>query len=152
MLNDGTSAASELSIGHLHTPEKQFFVDQPVTPGSYVGPRDDSLEGSDDIPLLFQPYKIKNLTLPNRITVAPMCQFSSKDGFMTDYHLVHLGQFALHGAGLIIAEATAVEARGRISVHDAGIWSDAHIAPVKRVVDFIHAAGGRIGMQLAHAG
>ena len=109
MVNDGTSPAFELDIGHLQTPKKQFFVDQPVTPGSYVSPKDDSLEGSDNTPLLFQPYKIKNLTLPNRITVAPMCQYSSKDGFMTDYHLVHLGQFALHGAGLIITEATAVE-------------------------------------------
>jgi 2,4-dienoyl-CoA reductase-like NADH-dependent reductase (Old Yellow Enzyme family) len=71
---------------------------------------------------------------------------------MTDYHLVHLGSFALHGAGLVLAEATAVEARGRISPGCAGIYSDDHIPGLKRVVDFVHSTGGKIGIQLAHAG
>lgn len=112
MISDGSNA-SESGVKNgsavLQAPEKQFFIGQPVAPGSYVGPVDETLPGADKAPLLFQPYTIKNLTLPNRIVVAPMCQYSSKDGFMGDYHLVHLGQFALGGAGLILIEATAVE-------------------------------------------
>ncbi|KAI8363649.1 hypothetical protein B0O80DRAFT_379286 [Mortierella sp. GBAus27b] len=136
----------------LQVPNKEHYVDQPIAPGSYTGAVDDSLPGADKAPLLFQPYTIKNLTIPNRVVVAPMCQFSSRDGFMGDYHLVHLGQFALGGAGLILIEASAVEARGRISVDDTGIWDDAHIPGIKRVADFVHGHGGKIGIQLAHAG
>lgn len=89
--------------------KSEYYVEQPIAPGSYVSAVDETLPGADKAPLLFQPFSIKNLTIPNRIVVAPMCQFSSKDGFMGDYHLVHLGQFALGGAGLILIEATAVE-------------------------------------------
>jgi 2,4-dienoyl-CoA reductase-like NADH-dependent reductase (Old Yellow Enzyme family) len=81
-----------------------------------------------------------------------MCQYSSKDGYWTDYHLVHLGQFALRGYGLIITEATAVTPNGRISPLDAGIWKDDHIPGMKRITEFIHAHGGFAGIQLAHAG
>jgi 2,4-dienoyl-CoA reductase-like NADH-dependent reductase (Old Yellow Enzyme family) len=73
---------------------------------------------------LFDSYKIKDITLRNRIGVSPMCQYSSIDGVATDWHLVNLGSRAVGGAGLIIAEATAVEPRGRISPKDAGIWAD----------------------------
>ncbi|KAG0341532.1 hypothetical protein BG004_006003 [Podila humilis] len=132
--------------------EEQYHVDQPVAPGSYLGPIDATKPGADKVPLLFQPFTTKDLTLPNRIIVAPMCMFSAKDGFMTDFHLVHLGSFAAHGAGLILAEATGVEARGRISPNCTGIWKDEHIPGIKRVVDFVHAQGGKIGIQLAHAG
>ncbi|KAF9982134.1 hypothetical protein BGZ65_003195, partial [Modicella reniformis] len=155
MINDGStfeSKSNNETVTELRAPEKQFFVDQPVAPGTYVNAVDESLPGADKVPLLFQPLTIKNLTIPNRIVVAPMCQYSVKDGFMGDYHLVHLGQFALGGAGLILAEATAVEARGRISPDDTGIWSDAHIPGIKRVVDFVHAHGVKIGIQLNHAG
>jgi hypothetical protein len=107
---------------------------------------------ADKTPLLFQPFTVKNLTLANRIVVAPMCMYSSKDGFMTDYHLAHLGSFAISGAGLVLAEATAVEPRGRISPADTGIWSDDHIPAIKRVVDFVHTQGSKMGIQLAHAG
>ncbi|KAK1991550.1 NADH:flavin oxidoreductase/NADH oxidase [Colletotrichum falcatum] len=103
-------------------------------------------------PTLFQPLKIRGVTINNRIWVSPMCQYSAEDGFLTDYHLVHLGQFALHGAALTIIEATAVEPRGRISPQDVGLWKDSQVAPLKRVVDFIHSQNQAVGIQLAHAG
>ncbi|KAL7824166.1 hypothetical protein V8C26DRAFT_16417 [Trichoderma gracile] len=106
----------------------------------------------DSAPTLFQPLKVRSLELHNRFVVSPMCQYSADDGHLTDYHLVHLGQLALHGAGLIIVEATAVEPRGRISPQDAGLWKDSHIAPMRRVVDFIHSQGVKAGIQIAHAG
>jgi len=73
---------------------------------------------------LFTPLKLRSVTLRNRIAVSPMCQYSSEDGFATDWHLVHLGSRAVGGAGLVIMEATAVEPRGRISPGDVGIWKD----------------------------
>lgn len=101
---------------------------------------------------LFTPFALRDVTLPNRIVVSPMCQYSCRDGFATDWHLVHLGSRAVGGAGLIIAEATAVEARGRISPEDLGIWDDAHVAPLARVAAFIAEQGSVPGIQLAHAG
>ena len=92
-------------------PQERFLIDQPVAPGSYLGPVDPTLPGADKIPRLFQPFTVKNLTIANRVVVAPMCMYSSKDGFMTSFHLAHLGSFAINGAGLILAEATAVEPR-----------------------------------------
>lgn len=102
--------------------------------------------------LLLSPIKIKNLDLKNRIVVSPMCQYSAEDGFANDWHLVHLGSRAVGGAALIIQEATAVSPEGRISPGDLGIWSDAHIAFLKRITTFIHANGSVAGLQLAHAG
>ncbi|QDI91456.1 NADH:flavin oxidoreductase/NADH oxidase [Salicibibacter halophilus] len=104
------------------------------------------------MPHLFSPLTIKNITLRNRIGVSPMCQYSSDDGFPNDWHLVHLGSRAVGGAGLVIAEASAVEARGRISAEDLGIFSDQHIEAFQRVTDFIKAQGAVPGIQLAHAG
>ena len=78
--------------------------------------------------------------------------YSCEDGYLNDFHLVHLGAFALKGAGLIMIEATAVEPQGRISPDDSGLWDDDHIAPVKRVADFIKSQGSVPGMQIAHAG
>jgi len=91
--------------------EEEFHVDQKVSPGTYLGPINDQLPGADKVPLLFQPFQVKNLLIANRVVVAPMCMYSSKDGFMTNFHLAHLGSFAIHGAGLVIAEASAVEPR-----------------------------------------
>ncbi|KAH7325466.1 NADH:flavin oxidoreductase/NADH oxidase [Rhizoctonia solani] len=96
--------------------------------------------------------KIRDVEFKNRIWVAPMCQYSAVDGHMTDWHLVHLGGFATRGAGTVMLEATAVAPEGRISPECPGIWSDTHIAPMKRIVDFIHGQGGTVGIQLAHAG
>jgi 2,4-dienoyl-CoA reductase-like NADH-dependent reductase (Old Yellow Enzyme family) len=101
---------------------------------------------------LFAPFSLRGVTLPNRIVVSPMCQYSSTDGFATDWHLVHLGSRAAGGAGLIIAEATAVEARGRITPHDLGLYYDAHIEGLRRITDFIKAQGSIPAIQLAHAG
>ena len=88
----------------------------------------------------------------NRIGVSPMCQYSYDDGFSNDWQLVHLGSRAAGGAGLVIVEATAVEARGRISPGDLGIWTDAHVEPLARVARFIAQHGAVAGIQLAHAG
>jgi 2,4-dienoyl-CoA reductase-like NADH-dependent reductase (Old Yellow Enzyme family) len=101
---------------------------------------------------LFAPLTLRGLTLPNRLVVAPMCQYSVTDGFVGDYHLVHLGRFALGGFGLVIVEATGVTPEGRISHGDVGLWSDEHIAGLARVADFLHAQGTAAGIQLAHAG
>ena len=84
--------------------------------------------------------------------MSPMCQYSAKDGFTNDWHLVHLGSRAAGGAGLIIAEATAVSPEGRISPGDLGLWNDEHIQGFSRIVSFIHSQGSVAGIQLAHAG
>ncbi|KAG0295416.1 hypothetical protein BGZ96_011789 [Linnemannia gamsii] len=128
-------------------PQESFRIKPPVAPGSGV-PSDKETP----LPLLFQLFTVKNLTIANRIVVAAMSMYSSKDGFMTDYHLVHLGSYALHGVGLIFAEASAVEPRGRITPGCAGIYCDDHIPGIKRIVDFVHSTGGKIGVQLFHAG
>jgi 2,4-dienoyl-CoA reductase-like NADH-dependent reductase (Old Yellow Enzyme family) len=104
------------------------------------------------MPHLFDPLSIRNLTFSNRVFVSPMCEYSSVDGFANDWHFVHLGTRAVGGAGLIIFEATAVEAIGRISPQDLGIWKDEHIAPLARITRFIHEHGAVAGIQLAHAG
>ena len=101
---------------------------------------------------LFDPLKIKDITLRNRVGVSPMCQYSYTDGFSNDWQVVHLGTRAVGGVGLVIAEATAVEARGRITPFDAGIWSDAHIEPLRRVVKVVKENGAVPGIQIAHAG
>jgi 2,4-dienoyl-CoA reductase-like NADH-dependent reductase (Old Yellow Enzyme family) len=104
------------------------------------------------MPNLFSPLQLRGLTLPNRIAVSPMCQYSCEDGFATDWHLVHLGSRAVGGAGLVIMEATAVSPEGRISPQDHGIWQDAHIPKLKQITGFIQSQGARAGVQLAHAG
>jgi 2,4-dienoyl-CoA reductase-like NADH-dependent reductase (Old Yellow Enzyme family) len=101
---------------------------------------------------LFSPLTIKSIQLKNRVTVSPMCEYSSNDGFANDWHLVHLGAFATGGAGLIISEAAAVSPEGRITYADLGIWKDEHIARLKQITDFIEQNGSVAGIQLAHAG
>ena len=103
-------------------------------------------------PALLQPLTVRGLTLRNRLVVAPMCQYSVSDGLVGDYHLVHLGRFALGGFGLVIVEATGVTPEGRISHGDVGLWSDEHIPGLARIADFLHAEGAAAGIQLAHAG
>jgi 2,4-dienoyl-CoA reductase-like NADH-dependent reductase (Old Yellow Enzyme family) len=101
---------------------------------------------------LFAPLALRSITLPNRIAVSPMCQYSSRDGFANDWHFVHLGSRAVGGAALVMTEASAVTAEGRISPQDLGIYSDEHIGPLKKITDFLHQHGSAAGMQLAHAG
>ena len=101
---------------------------------------------------LFDPLTIRSLTLPNRVMVSPMCEYSSVDGFANDWHLVHLGSRAAGGAGLVLTEATAVVPEGRISPQDLGIWRDDHVERLAAIARFIHGQGSVAGMQLAHAG
>ena len=101
---------------------------------------------------LFDPLPLRGVTLPNRIGVSPMCEYSAEDGFAGDWHLVHLGSRAVGGAGLVLTEAAAVEDRGRITPLDLGIWKDAHVEGLARISRFIEAQGAVPGVQLAHAG
>ncbi len=102
--------------------------------------------------LLFSPFSLRDVTLRNRIVVSPMCEYSSPNGFATDWHMVHLGSRAVGGAGLVLTEATAVTADGRISAADLGIYLDEHIDPLARIFRFVEGQGAVPGMQLAHAG
>lgn len=102
--------------------------------------------------LLFEPYRLRGTTFPNRVWLAPMCQYSSVDGMPGDWHLVHLGARATGGFGLVLTEAAAVVPEGRISPQDAGIWNDEQADAWKRITDFVHQQDTRIGVQLAHAG
>lgn len=104
------------------------------------------------MPQLFDTFPLRSVTLRNRIGVSPMCMYSAEDGFINDWHLVHLGARAAGGAGLVIMEATAVEARGRITPQCAGIWNDAHVERLLRLSAFIRDQGAVPGIQIAHAG
>lgn len=101
---------------------------------------------------LLSPLQLRGLTLRNRIAMAPMCQYSAVDGLADDWHLVHLGSRAAGGCGLILVEATAVTPEGRISPADLGLWSDAQIEPLARIVRYLESQGCAAGIQLAHAG
>lgn len=101
---------------------------------------------------LFSELRLRDVTLPNRIGVSPMCQYSCTDGLATDWHFVHLGSRAVGGAGLIFTEAAAVAPEGRISPQDLGVWNEAHFEPLERITRFIADQGGVAGIQLAHAG
>ncbi|HXY42215.1 MAG TPA: NADH:flavin oxidoreductase/NADH oxidase [Vicinamibacteria bacterium] len=102
--------------------------------------------------VLFSPLRLRGLELRNRVAVSPMCQYSSQDGLPNDWHLVHLGSRAVGGAGLVVAEATAVVPEGRISPGDTGIWSDAQAQAWSRIARFVKEKGAAAGVQLAHAG
>jgi 2,4-dienoyl-CoA reductase-like NADH-dependent reductase (Old Yellow Enzyme family) len=104
-----------------------------------------------DIDLL-SPLTVRGITLRNRIVMSPMCQYSSEDGLANDWHLVHLGSRAAGGVGLVMVEATAVTAEGRITPKDMGIWGEQHIEPLARIARFVHSQGAIAGIQLAHAG
>lgn len=128
-----------------------------ANPGAAVDPAD------KNTPTLFRPLTIRDVTLKNRIIVAPMCMYSAESnpsspsvGALTDFHVAHLGHFAFKGAGLVFTEALGVQPNGRISPNDAGLWQTGadseQFKGLKRVVDFVHSQGGKIGVQLAHAG
>ncbi|MGO4714101.1 NADH:flavin oxidoreductase/NADH oxidase [Bradyrhizobium sp. 2TAF24] len=106
----------------------------------------------DVTPLLFQPLRIRDLILKNRVVISPMCQHAADFGKATDWHLVHLGRFAIGGAGLVFVESTAVDPRARVGVNDVGLWADDQIEPLRRIVRFVQDNGARIGVQLAHTG
>ncbi len=108
--------------------------------------------GQTTVAPLFRPFTQRGITLRNRIAVSPMCEYSSVDGFANDWHLVHLGSRAVGGAALVMTEAAAVEARGRISPQDLGIYRDEHIEMLARITAFIKEQGAVPAIQLAHAG
>jgi 2,4-dienoyl-CoA reductase-like NADH-dependent reductase (Old Yellow Enzyme family) len=101
---------------------------------------------------LFSPFRLRDVVFKNRIFVSPMCQYSSNDGFPTDWHLVHLGSRAVGGAALVMVEATAVTPEGRISPFDSGLWSEEHVPAFQRITSFLKEHGAVPGIQLAHAG
>ncbi|GKZ21751.1 hypothetical protein AbraIFM66951_008786 [Aspergillus brasiliensis] len=104
------------------------------------------------VPKLFHPLTIRGVTFQNRLGLAPLCQYSAQDGHMTPYHIAHLGGIAQRGPGLMMIEATAVQAEGRITPQDVGLWKDSQIGPMRQVVEFAHSQNQKIGVQLAHAG
>jgi 2,4-dienoyl-CoA reductase-like NADH-dependent reductase (Old Yellow Enzyme family) len=101
---------------------------------------------------LHEPFTLRGVTMRNRIGVSPMCEYSSVDGFANDWHVVHLGSRAVGGAGLVLTEAAAVTADGRISPHDLGIYRDEHVETLTRIAHFVSSQGAVPGMQLSHAG
>ena len=104
------------------------------------------------MPHLLSEFRLRDMALPNRIGVSPMCQYSSVDGFANDWHFAHLAARAVGGAGLVFTEAAAVTPEGRISPQDLGVWSEKHFEPLARIARFIDAQGAIAGIQLAHAG
>ncbi|CAH0033284.1 unnamed protein product [Clonostachys rhizophaga] len=126
-----------------------FFTPEQDPP---AGTPTDVQPSGKPIPKLFTPLKIRGVTLPNRIWVSPMCQYSAHEGFHTPWHITHYGGIAQRGPGLTMIEATSVQANGRITPEDSGIWLDAHLDTLKKHVDFAHSQNGLIGIQLAHAG
>ncbi|KAL5043037.1 hypothetical protein BDW71DRAFT_131227 [Aspergillus fruticulosus] len=104
------------------------------------------------VPKLYTPLTVRGVTFQNRLGLAPLCQYSAEDGHMTDYHIAHLGGIAQRGPGLMMIEATSVSPEGRITPQDVGLWKDSQIAPMKRVIDFVHSQSQKIGVQIAHAG
>jgi 2,4-dienoyl-CoA reductase-like NADH-dependent reductase (Old Yellow Enzyme family) len=105
-----------------------------------------------NMPKLLSPLTIRGVTLRNRVVISPMCTYSAKDGLTNDWHFAHLAKFAMGGASLIFTEAAAVVPNGRITHGDLGIWSDEHVAPLRRITDFLKAYGAVPAIQLAHAG
>jgi 2,4-dienoyl-CoA reductase-like NADH-dependent reductase (Old Yellow Enzyme family) len=101
---------------------------------------------------LFEPFRLKDVNLRNRVAVSPMCQYSSDNGFPNEWHFVHLGSRAVGGAGLVVVEATAVSPEGRISPADSGIYLDDHVPPFAKIASFLKQHGAVPGIQLAHAG
>ncbi|KYK60832.1 hypothetical protein DCS_01970 [Drechmeria coniospora] len=125
-----------------------FTPEQDPVAGTAVLPQ----PSGKPVPKLFTPLKIRGVEMPNRIWVSPMCQYSAHEGFHTPWHIAHYGGMAQRGPGLMMIEATAVQANGRITPEDSGIWLDAHVDTLKKHVDFAHSQGALIGIQLAHAG
>jgi anthraniloyl-CoA monooxygenase len=104
-------------------------------------------------PPMFAPFKVRGLTLRNRVVVSPMCEYSAADGLADDWHFVHLGSRAVGGAALVFAEATGVSPEGRITLGCTGMWSEAHVDAWRRITEFVHAhSKAAVGLQLAHAG
>jgi 2,4-dienoyl-CoA reductase-like NADH-dependent reductase (Old Yellow Enzyme family) len=111
-----------------------------------------SVTQTGNTPKLFTPLSIRGVTFQNRLFLSPLCQYSARNGYATDWHLTHLGGIIQRGPGLAIMEATAVQEERRISPHHLGLYEDGHIAPLRRIVEFAHSQNQKIGIQLSHAG
>ncbi|EPE04304.1 nadh-dependent flavin oxidoreductase [Ophiostoma piceae UAMH 11346] len=126
-----------------------FTPEQDPVAGTLLDRRD----GQDQpVPKLFTPLTIRGKTFQNRIFVSPMVQYSAQNGYVNDWHLIHIGSFLTRGPGLTMVEATAVTPEGRGTPEDSGLWEDGQIPPLKRIVDFAHSQGQLIGIQLGHSG
>ncbi|KAF7190816.1 putative NADPH dehydrogenase C23G7.10c [Pseudocercospora fuligena] len=147
-----TTGSDYTDFRSVQEPGIPYFTPKQSTPvGAALLDKNEFEENT--ISAVFRPLTIRGVTFCNRIFVSPMCMYScSGDGMMTDFHLVNAGQFALRGAALVTLEATAVLPSGLNSVQDAGLWSDEHISPLKRIVDFIHSQSKHAAIQLQHAG
>ena len=141
---------------HADYSDHTTAIDNPPAPGvSFYTPKQDPPSGtalSADPPKLFQPLTIRGTTFQNRIFLSPLCQYSADNGYHTFWHLTHLGGIIQRGPGLSFVEATAVTPEGRITPQDSGLWEDGQIEPLKKIVDFAHSQGQKIGLQVAHAG
>ncbi|TEB34328.1 FMN-linked oxidoreductase [Coprinellus micaceus] len=135
-------------------PKPETNVPAPGVPyfSPYQSPPAGTIVEGQEVPKLFQPLTIRGVTFPNRILLSPLCQYSAKDGFVTPWHMAHLGGIISRGPGLAVIEATAVQPRGRISPWDVGLWSDEHIAGLAEICTFAKAQNQKIAIQLAHAG
>lgn len=130
-------------------PGISYFTPAQVPPSGTA--KDPQSEGQP-IPKLFQPLTIRGTTFQNRIWLPPLCQYSAQNGYLSDWHLTHLGGILQRGPGLTVIEATAVTPEGRITPEDSGLWEDGQMGPLKRIVEFAHGQSQKIGIQLAHAG
>lgn len=143
-----------------HQPEGEpEFVNRPAPGISYFTPAQDPpagtalvVEGQNHVPKLFKPLKLRGVTLPNRIMLSPLCQYSAEDGHYTMWHKTHMGGIIQRGVGITTVEATGVLPNGRITPEDVGLWKDSQIAPLKDVVEFAHSQSQKIMIQLGHAG
>ncbi|KAH8901178.1 FMN-linked oxidoreductase [Thozetella sp. PMI_491] len=135
---------------------EKLIINRPARNISFYTPIQDPPAGTHWDPqpegALFSPLKVNGMVLHNRIIVSPMCQYSAKDGYMTMWHHVHLGSFAVRGAGLVLTEVIAVSPEGRISPQDLGLWEDGQIEPLRKIVEFAHSQGVKFGVQMGHAG
>lgn len=111
-----------------------------------------AVELTEQTPILFKPLKVANMVIPNRTGVSPMCQYTSEEGYPTEYHKIHYGALTTRGPGLVIVEATAVAPNAGTAIVDLGIWKDSQAAAYKPIVDYAHANTSRIGIQIGHAG
>ena len=147
---DTTPTQSRPVIPNKGAPGISYFTpaQTPDISGSASSPQSD---GSKP-PKLFQPLKIRGTTFQNRIWLSPLCQYSADNGHLTDWHFGHLASVILRGTGLAFVEATAVQANGRITPEDSGLWLDSQIAPLARIVEFAHSQSQKIAIQLGHAG
>jgi 2,4-dienoyl-CoA reductase-like NADH-dependent reductase (Old Yellow Enzyme family) len=125
-----------------------FHPVQDPPPGTFLG----MMDATQPRPKLFEPIQIRGLTFQNRVWMSPMCQYSSHDGQLTDWHVAQLGSYACRGASLVMIEAAAVTPAGRTSPEDAGLWKDEQIPSFARIADAIHSQGQKVGAQLAHGG